>query len=150
MLYDGIATYVVDSGGNSLIERCITTYQRTATGTPNNSYLDIQTLATLGEIRYQYKARMSNRFITPRFKLAKDSFPVQPGSKIATPKTVKQETISLFTLLRDRGLIEDLSAFIDNLVVEINITDPNRVDVLLSPNLINQFRVLAGIIQFIL
>ena len=150
LLYDGIATHVVDSGGNVLIERSITTYQKTALGTLDPSYLDVQTLATLGEIRYQYKARMISRFIIPRFKLADDTFPVQPGSKVATPKTVRQETIALFTLLRDKGLIENLDDFVDNLVVERDLTDRNRVNVLLPPDLMNQFRILAGQIQFIL
>ncbi|NQS89373.1 phage tail protein, partial [Patescibacteria group bacterium] len=150
LLYDGIATYIVDGGGNVLIERSITTYQENALGLPDPSYLDIQTLATLGEIRFQYKTRMINRFIIPRFKLADDTFPVQPGSYVATPKTVKQETIALFTLLRDKGLIENLDEFIDNLVVERDLTDRNRVNVLLPADIINQFRVLAGNIQFIL
>jgi phage tail sheath gpL-like len=150
ILYDGIATWVVDTGGNVLIERCITTYQSNALGLPDPSYLDVQTLATLGEIRYQYKTRMVNRFIIPRFKLADDTFPVQPGTYIATPKTVKQETIALFTLLRDKGLIENLDDFVENLIVERDITDRNRVNVLLPADLINQFRILAANLQFIL
>lgn len=150
LLYDGIATYVVDSGGNVLIERCITTYQENALNIADPSYLDIQTLATLSEIRYQYKSRMATRYIIPRFKLADNSFPVQPGSYVARPMDVKQETIALFTLLRDKGLIENLDDFVTNLVVERNLTDRNRVDVLLPPDLINQFRVLAGLVSFIL
>lgn len=150
LLYDGIATWIVDSGGNVLIERSITTYQKDALGGLDPSYLDIQTLATLGEIRYQYKIRMQQRFIIPRFKLADDSFPAQPGSYVARPKDVRQETIALFTLLRDKGLIENLDDFIDNLVVERDLSDRNRVNVLLPPDLINQFRILAGNIQFIL
>lgn len=149
LLYDGIATWIV-SGGNVLIERSITTYQTNAVGLKDPSYLDIQTLAILMEIRYQYRTRMSNRFIIPRFKLADDTFPVQPGSYVVTPKTVKQETIALFALLQEKGLIENLSDFVDNLVVERDSTDANRVNVLLPPDLINQFRVLAGKIQFIL
>ena len=150
ILYDGIATFIVDSGGNVLIERCITTYQSNAAGTLDASYLDVETMATLGEIRYQYKTRMVNKFIVPRFKLADDDFPVQPGSNVATPKTVKQEIIALFTMLRDIGLIENLDDFIDNLIVERDSTDRNRVNVLLPPDLINQFRILASKIQFIL
>jgi phage tail sheath gpL-like len=150
LLYDGIATWITDLSGNVLIERCITTYQSNALGLPDPSYLDIQTLATLGEIRYQYKTRMTNRFIIPRFKLADDTFPVQPGSKVATPRTVKEETIALFTLLRDKGLIENLNDFIENLVAERDLADRNRVNVLLPADLINQFRVLAGVVQFIL
>lgn len=150
LLYDGIATYFVDGASNVLIERCITTYQTNALGIIDPSYLDVQTLATLGEIRYQYKSRMLTRFILPRFKLADDTFNVQVGMNIVTPKTIKAETIALFQQLYDIGLIENIEDFKDNLIVERNATDKNRVDVLMPPDLINQFRVLAGLIQFIL
>ncbi len=150
LLYDGIATYVVDNGGNVLIERAITTYQTNAAGTVDVSYLDVQTLYTLYEIAFQYKTRMVNRFIIPRFKLADDGAPIQPGSKIATPSIVKLETISLFTELRDQGLIENLDEFVTNLVVERNASNVNRVDVLLPPDLINQFRMFAANLQFLL
>jgi phage tail sheath gpL-like len=150
LLYDGISTWVCDSADNVLLERAITTYQTNVTGSIDPSYLDICTLATLGEIRYQYKARMSNRFITQRFKLADDSFPVQPGSYVVTSKTIKQEIIALFALLQDEGLIENLNDFVTNLIVQRNATDKTRVDVLLPPDLINQFDILATSIQFIL
>lgn len=150
LLYDGIATHIVDSGGNVLIERCITTYTQTALNTLDPTWLDIQTLFTLMEIRYQYKLRMQTRFLLPRFKLADDTFPVQPGSKVCTPSMVKQETIALFSALRDAGIIENLQEFIDGLVVERNTIDVNRVDVLLPADLINAFRILAAQIQFIL
>ena len=150
LLYDGIATWITDTVGNVLIERCATTYQTNAAGVPDASYLDVQTLATLSEIRYQYKSRMLTRFIVPRFKLADDTFPVQPGTNVATPNTVKDETVALFAQLRDAGLVENLDDFITNLIVERDESDRNRVNVLLPPDLINQFRILAGLIQFIL
>lgn len=150
LLYDGISTYIVDNGGNVLLERIITTYRTNALGAIDVSYLDITTMFTLMEIRYQWVTRMSNRFIAQRFKLADDTFPVQPGTNIATPKTIKQETVALFSQLQDVGLIENLNDFIENLVVERDGTDVNRVNVLLAPDLINQFMVLAGKLQFIL
>jgi phage tail sheath gpL-like len=150
LLYDGIATFIVDSGGNVQIERCITTYQKNSFNIADPSYLDIQTLATLGEIRYQFKVRMLNRFIQSRQKLADDTFPVQPGSNVVTPKTIKSEIISVFYELQDKGLIENVQDFVDNLVVERNASDVNRVDVLLAPDLINQFSILSGLCQFIL
>ncbi len=150
LLYDGIATWVVDTGGNVLIERSITTYQTNAAGIIDPSYLDITTLFTLLEIRYQVKARLTTRFIIPRFKLADDGFPVSPGSFVATPSTVRQEMVALFTTLRDVGLIENLKEFIDNLIVERDATDRNRVNILLPPDLINQFRVIAAQIGYIL
>ncbi len=149
LLYDGIATWLV-SGGKVVIERCITTYQTNALSLLDPTFLDIQTVATLGEIRFQYKQRMTNRFIVSRYKLADDSFPVQPGSKIVRPKDIREESIALFTFLRDKGWIEDLDDFINNLVVERDLTDRTRVNVLLPANLIDQFRILAAQIQFIL
>jgi len=150
LLYDGIATYTVDSGGAVMIERCITTYQKNAAGIVDPSYLDIQTLFTLIEIRFQFKAKMLQEYIIPRFKLADDSFPIAPGSYVTTRKTIKQTIVALFAQLRDVGLIENLEDFTDNLIVERNSADQNRVDVLMPPDLINQFRVLAGTVQFIL
>lgn len=150
LLYDGISTWVVNPSGNVAIERMITTYQVNSVGAADVSYLNVQTMATLSEIRYQYGVRMAARFIATRFKLADDTYPVQPGQKIATPKTVKAEIIALFTELRDAGLVENLEDFIDNLIVQRNSVDRDRVDVLLPPDLINQFRILAGVVQFLL
>lgn len=150
LLYDGVSTWTVDANGNVVLERVITTYRTDALGNVDTSYLNIETMATLSEIRYQYKVRMYSRFLSQRFKLADDSFPVQPGMKVATPKTIKQEIIALFSELQDRGLIENLAEFSDNLVVERDATDRDRVNVLLPPDLINQFRILATQIQFIL
>jgi phage tail sheath gpL-like len=149
LLYDGVATWIVDADGDVVIERSITTYQNNALGIPDSSYLDIQTLFTLMEIRYQFKARMTTRFILPRFKLASDSYPIQAGSYVVTPKTIKGEIIALFTELQEAGLVENIVDFINNLIVE-RADDPNRVNVLLAPDLINQFRQLAGKLQYIL
>ncbi len=93
---------------------------------------------------------MANRFIDERFKLADNSFPAQPGSKVVRPKDIREESIALFTSLRDIGLIEDLDDFVDNIVVERDPVDRSRVNVLLPANLIDQFRVLAAQIQFLL
>lgn len=150
LLYDGISTWLCDSSDAVFLERIITTYQTNLQGSIDPSYLDICTLATLAEIRYQYKARMTSRFITQRYKLADDSFPVQPGSFVVKPKTIKQEIIALFAELQEKGLIENLSDFASNLVVERNAADRTRVDVLLPPDLVNQFNILATLIQFIL
>lgn len=150
LLYDGIATYIVDTGGNVLIERCITTYQANGLGIPDPSYLDIETLATLNEIRYQYKSRMVSSFIAPRFKLVDDGNPIQPGSYTVSPNVIKSEIIALFTTLRDAGLIENLDDFIINLVVERDTTDTSRINVLLPPDITNQFRILGTLIQFLL
>ena len=150
LLFDGISTWVQNANGDVAIERMITMYQTNTAGGEDVSYLNVNTLATLSEIRYQYNLRMMTRFIIPRFKLADDTYPIQPGQVIAQPKTIKSEIIALFAELRDAGYIENLDDFADNLIVERNSSDRDRVDVLLPPDLINQFRIMASVIQFIL
>jgi phage tail sheath gpL-like len=150
LLYDGIATWITDSASNVLIERSITGYRANAAGIPDASYLDVETLATLAEIRYQFKSRMVSRFIAPRFKLVDDNTPIQGGSNVVSPKTIKAEIIALFGELQDAGLIEDLASFIKNVIVERDESDRNRVNVMLPPDVVNQFRVLAGLTNFIL
>ena len=46
------------------------------------------------------------------------------------------------------GLVEDLPAFKQHLLVERDPNDPNRVNVLYPPDLINQLRIFAVLAQF--
>jgi phage tail sheath gpL-like len=46
------------------------------------------------------------------------------------------------------GLVENIEQFKTDLIVERNVQDPNRLDFLLPPDLVNQFIVGAAQIQF--
>ena len=147
LLYDGISTYTVDAGGQVLIERAITTYQVNAYGVEDTSYLDVTTPATLGYIRYATRARITQKF--PRHKLANDGTAFGPGQAIVTPGIIRAELLALFRELELQGLVEDFDQYKADLIVERNANDPNRIDVLSPPNLVNQLRVFAEQIQFI-
>ncbi len=148
LLYGGIATFDVDDGGNVLIERVITNYQTNAQGVEDISYLDLETLKTLAFIRYSIRARISLRY--PRHKLAMDGTRAGVGQALATPRQIRAELIALFRELEEAGIVEDFDQFSDDLIVEINASDPNRVDARIPPNIVNQFRVFAGKLQYIL
>lgn len=92
---------------------------------------------------------MSSRFLTGK-KLAKDGTNISAGSNVITPSIVRGEVISLAQQWIDLGLVEQLSQFKSDLIVEINAGDPNRVDVQMSPDLVNQARIIANRILFIL
>lgn len=149
LLYDGIATWVAPGDGRVYIERSISTYQKDWLGIPDPTWLDIQTPATLFEVRYQYKVRMILRYIDPRYTLVGDTEYIPPGSFMVRPMDVHAEAIALFRLLQDKGLVEDMEFFKTNLVTERDSSDPSRVNQLLPINLSNQFRLLAGRIDFI-
>jgi phage tail sheath gpL-like len=94
------------------------------------------------------RLRITSRF--PRHKLANDGTAYDPGQAIVTPMEIRAELLHLAREWEAAGLLEDFAAYSADLVVERNATDRNRVDVLAPPNLVNQFRVLAAVIQFVL
>jgi phage tail sheath gpL-like len=148
LLTDGISTFVVDAGGNCLIERLITTYQTNASSVADTTWLDIMTVRTVAALRYTQRARIANKF--PRHKLADDGTNFGPGQAIVTPAIIRGELIALFKEWEANGWVEGIDQFKTDLIVERNASDPNRVDVLMSPDLINSFMIYASSIQFLL
>lgn len=148
LLYDGIATSYVDSAGNVRIQRGITFYKENALGADDSAYLDIETLFTISYIRWSVRNRLLLKF--PRHKLASDGTRFGQGQAIVTPKVVKAELISLFQEWEYNGLVEGADQFATDLIVERNASDQSRLDVLLPPDLVNQLRVTAIQIQFLL
>lgn len=146
-LHDGISTAIVDDGGRVLIERLITTYQTNAASVPDTSYLDVATMRTLAYLRYTVRARIALRY--PRHKLADDGTQFGAGQAVVTPSIVRAELLGLFREWEDAALVEDFEQFKDELVVERNSSDPNRLDAIIPPNVINQLRVFAASVQFI-
>lgn len=65
-----------------------------------------------------------------------------------TPSIIRSELIAAYSALETQGLVENMDLFKKNLIVERNATDPNRVDVLFPPDLVNQLRVFALLCQF--
>ena len=148
LLFDGIATHSVDAGGRPRVQRLITTYQTNAFGADDTSYLDVNTLLTLSYLRYDFRNYFLRKY--PRHKLANDGTRFGAGQAIMTPKIGKAEAIAKFRDWEELGLVEGIEQFKRDLIVERNAQDPNRLDFLLPPDLINQLRVVGAQIQFLL
>lgn len=146
LLHAGIATSMVDSGGNVLIERAITTYQKNPWGQPDPSYLDSETLHQLATIIRRLRSRITQKY--PRHKLANDGTSFGAGQAIITPKIARGEITSEYKAMEYIGLVENYKLFNEHLIVERNPDDPNRLDVLFPPDLVNQLRVVALLAQF--
>jgi phage tail sheath gpL-like len=145
LLFDGIATTKAVTGGVVQLERMITTYQTSPSGADDTAYLDVTTLLTLMYLRYSFRVRMQNKY--PRHKLANDGTRFGPGQAVMTPKLGKSEAVSWFEDMEKLGLVEGLEQFETDLVVERS-SDPNRLNFLLSPDLINQLIVTAAKVEF--
>lgn len=149
LLYDGIATAKLDGTGTKLIiERVITTYQKNNAGVEDPSYLDVETMKTLAYMRYTYNAYYALNY--PQHKLGGNGNNFGSGQKVMTPKLADAETVVIARQWEEAALLENADQFIADLLSERDATDVDRLNQLLKPDVINQFRVLAGKIQFIL
>ena len=145
LLNNGIATQYTEAG-YMRVERAITTYQKNRFGDADNSYLDSETLHTLAYILRALRTRITSKY--PRHKLASDGTRFGAGQAVVTPSIIRGEIISLYKQLEDKAIVENTSLFAKYLIVERNKDDPNRVDVLLPPDLVNQLRIFAVLAQF--
>ena len=145
LLFDGISTNRV-SADRPQIERMITTYRKNSAGGDDTAYLDATTMLILMYLRYSWRTRMQAKY--PRHKLADDGVRVSPGQFIMTPKLGKAEAVGWFREMEGKGLVEGFEQFKKDLVVSRNTTDPNRLDLLLSPDLINQLIFVAARVAF--
>jgi phage tail sheath gpL-like len=143
---NGLATQKPGSDNQPMISRETTTYQLNLYGTPDTAYELVTTLATLARLIRNQKQAITSKF--PRMKLANDGTRFGPGQAIVTPSIIKAELISEYSTDQFNGLVENTGAFVQNLLVERDDTDPNRVNVLYPPDLINQLRVFAVLAQF--
>ncbi|MGJ8619615.1 MAG: phage tail sheath subtilisin-like domain-containing protein [Methylophilaceae bacterium] len=145
LLNSGIATSYY-GGGAVRIERAITTYQKNAFNFADPSYLDSETLHTLAYIIRRMRYSITQKY--PRHKLANDGTRFGAGQAIVTPKVIRGELLSEYAAMEELGVVENARAFATNLIVERDANDPNRVNVLYPPDLVNQLRVFAVLAQF--
>ena len=148
LLRDGISTFTVDQGGNVLVERVVTTYQTNAAGIDDVSYLDLETKWTVDYMRWAFRVRIALRF--PRHKLADDGTNFAPGQAVATPLMIRGELLDVARQMELAGILEGFDQFKGDLIVVRSISDRNRVNCILPPDVVNQFRVFAASVQFIL
>lgn len=145
LLSAGAATTKTDAGGNTIIERLTTTYQKNAQGVADVTWLDLTSKRTVSFLRWDWRARITLKY--PRHKLANDGTAFDEGQKIVTPATIRAEAIAWFKEKERAGLVEGIDQFREELVVERNTDDFNRLDAILRPNVINKFLVSATRLQ---
>ncbi|AZL68786.1 phage tail sheath subtilisin-like domain-containing protein [Pseudomonas oryziphila] len=145
LLSNGVGTAYFE-GGYMRIQRAVTTYQKNAYGQPDDSYLDSEPLHQSAYVLRYLAGIVTSKY--GRHKLAKDGTSFGPGQPIVTPLVIRGELIAGYRYLETLGIAENAEAFKANLVVEIDATNPNRLNVLYPPDLVNQLRVFALLYQF--
>jgi len=146
LLHNGISTLEADEAGVVRIQRLITTYQSDPAANPDTAYLNLNTKLTLSLLRAQFRSRFSSKF--GRHKLAGDDAAIGSGQAVVTPQLARSEAIAIFRDWEQAGYVENVSQFKADLIVERNTSNPDRLDILLPPDLVNQLRQLGTLLQF--
>lgn len=146
LLYDGISTFTVEQDGTVQTENIITTYQLNAQGSPDDSYLEIETMFQLMlEIR-TLQTMLSSKYA--RCKLADNGSSPPANSGLVTPNIIKSDIIALYQERTAAGFTQNADAFASAVQVVKNTVNPNRVDILWPGTPVNQMRTFATLVQF--
>lgn len=145
LLFDGISTFTVQAGA-VVLEKVITTYQKNAFASPDNSYLDVETLFNLAFVLRTLQGVVTSKY--GRSKLADDNTALPAGSGVVTPNVIKQDIIAKYGELEVGGFVQDTEIFAAAVIVQRNSQNSNRVDVLWPGVLIDRLDVFALLAQF--
>lgn len=140
LLYNGVATVVTNASGVAAIQRLITTYQQNDLGADDPSFLDAQSVLILERVRFELR-QLGSKFA--RFKTADDGQAFAPGQEVLTPNGLKAEIVALYASWVERGMTENAADFASTLIVSRDANDPTRLNVEMSPDIVNALRVIA-------
>lgn len=146
LLVDGGSTFTVDPSGQVVIERVVTTYTvNPATGVPDNSYRDVETMFTLTAVMRDFRIQIASQFV--RCKLVADGTNIAGGSRMVTSQTIKAAFVARYrTQCNAFGWCQDPDGFAK--AVQAQNAGGGRVNVLLPIRVANQLRVVACTVQF--
>ncbi len=136
--YAGASGYTVQ-GSAVAIDRLTTTYQRNVWGSPDQSWLDVNTIAQL-MYGLPYIAAYINETY-PRSALV-DSNPNNIQGFV-TVEDMRNAFVHAYRALEAIGVFENAPVFSQLLIVERNAQDPDRIDTYLPLDHVNALRVLA-------
>ena len=146
LLWDGMSTFTVAADNTVQLDNIITTYQKNASGVPDDSMLEVEAMYNAAYILRQLRADVTTKFA--RMKLVDDDTRVWPGTNTVNPKTIKAAQIAKYKEMESNGFAQKSGDFAKNIVVQKNSQNPNRVDVLYPAILMNQLRVFAVLFQY--
>ena len=145
LLNNRIATSYV-SGGLLKVERAITTYGLNASGQADASYRDSETLHQSSEFIRRMRSVLTGKY--GRHSLADNGTPISAGAGVVTPAVLEGELDAEYLRMQNDGLVENFKAWQAARRVERDSGNPNRVNILLTPDYINQLRIIAAVNQF--
>jgi phage tail sheath gpL-like len=148
LLESGIATYRLDTVGNVLIERLVTSYTENTDGGRDTSYLDVQVAETVDAVRTYINTEAKKRFKDWKLSSTNENF--GSGSKVMSADVFRSFLAELYSdvFIKEKQWCQDFDAYIRSIIVEVKKGSKTRLEYKHQPNLIGQFYIGAGVLQF--
>ncbi|MBF8179658.1 phage tail sheath subtilisin-like domain-containing protein [Herminiimonas contaminans] len=147
LLKKGISTFKYGAGGEVMIEMVCTTYKTNSFGMPTKSYFKINSKWGADYFRFRWDALIAQRY--PDFKICDDDTDFAPGQPMVSPSVLRGEAFGLYKDLEYTGQVEQTESFKETLIMLRSIANVNQMNAVMAPNLVNQFDVMATMIEFI-
>jgi phage tail sheath gpL-like len=136
----GIAGFTVNSSGNVVINRMVTTYKTNSANAPDQTFMDTETMAQgMFALRY-FESTVQTQLGRKAFA-AENPFNV---ATIITPADVAAVEVHAYTDLVALGVTQDAASFATFLVVEQNAINPSRCDSYLPLEFVAGLRIFAA------
>lgn len=140
-LSNGCSTWTLSANGEVVLERVVTMYQENSGGIEDETYLDITTVKTFSHIRYDHNAYITTLYFGDEGKVLTENDAAASVSDIlVTPKTIAASTKARSQLWVNQGWVSELI----DLKAEVDLNDPNRVNMLASIDITNPLMILAA------
>jgi len=136
-LANGVTPLEWGPGDVVQVVRAITTYIVNAAGVADVSWLDLTSIRTMDYCMKAYRTRIELRF--PRSKLSE-----------RTPPRIRSELLDVSYQLQDLEIIENVDKWKNDLVVERDLQDNNRVNSKIPVDIVNGLHVVASRLDMIL
>jgi phage tail sheath gpL-like len=143
---NGVATATEDNGTQT--EGTVTMYLKNSASALDTAYRYQNTMFILQRARYRFVQRILGRYA--RAKLMDSAERVEAGQQVITPELGKAEAIAWFMEQERAGQFEGLEQFKEDVICRRSESDPNRLEWILPPDLVNQFIVGSGVMQFLI
>ena len=148
LLEAGVSTWRLDPSGNVLIERLVTSYTENSDGSRDTSYLDIQIPETVDAVRTYINAEAKKRY--KDWKLASTEENFGAGAKVMTPGVFRSFLADLYqsVFIQEKQWCQNFESYKNSILVEVMSGSKTRLQYKHKPDLIGQFLIGAGLMQF--
>ena len=143
-LHDGLATFTVDDSETVLTERLVTTYQETASGVPDDSYLDIETLLTAQVCMQDMRTYLASLY--GRYILVADGTKIPAGAQATTAQLISASAVARYRWQATQLWVQNPDTFATKIVYQN--ADDAQVMLQLPYDFASQLWDLAADIRF--